>query len=107
MAYADTSNTVKVCYIDSNGSKGSLSTGFPDQITISAQAEDSLTITADKTIDTDIYLAFGKSTSGTGLKVFHLNEDLTTDGSTTSADSTKINRISMILSDASTLEVYY
>lgn len=64
MAYADTSNTVKVCYIDSNGSKGSLSTGFPDQITISAQAEDSLTITADKTIDTDIYVAFGKNTSG-------------------------------------------
>jgi len=107
VAYANTSNTVTVSYIDSSAAKGNLASGFPNEATLSAQAEDSLSISADKSIGTDIYVAFGKSTSGTGLKVFHLNGDLTTSGSTTSADATKINRISMILSDASTLEVYY
>ena len=107
LAYSDTSNTVKVCYLTSGGAKGDLSTGFPDSVTISAQAENSISIYADYSTSIDIYVAFGKSTSGTGLKVYHLNEDLTTDGFTTSADATQINRISMILTSSANLEVFY
>ena len=107
LAYADTSNTVKVCYLTSGGAKGDLSTGFPDIVTISAQAEDSISIYAEYSTSINIFVAFGKSTSGTGLKVYHLNEDLTTNGSSTSADSTKINRIGMVFDSSSNLEVFY
>lgn len=107
MAYANTSNTVKVSYITSTGAAGDVSSGFVAPVTLSAQAEDSIAIYADKTVSTDIYVAFGKSTSSTGLKVFRLTSALATTASTTSADGTAIKRIGMVFNTSATVEVYY
>ena len=107
MAYADTSNTVKVSYITSTGAAGNLASGFVAPVTLSSQAEDSIAIYADTSVSSDVYVAFGKSTSSTGLKVFRLTSALVTTASTTSADATAIKQIGMVYNTSATIEVYY
>ena len=107
MAYADTSNTVKVCYIASTGGMGTLGNGFPDVVTISSQAEDAITIYADVATSDDIIVSFSKNSDSSGLKVYRLGSDLTTTANTASGDATAIVRIGLVYNSAGNLEVYY
>ena len=107
IAYADTSNTVKVGYITSTGALGTLGTGFPDITTISSQAEDAITIYADLETSADIIVSFSKNSDSSGLKVYRLGSDLTTTATTASGDATEIKRIGLVYNAAGNLEVYY
>jgi hypothetical protein len=107
IAYADTSNTVKVGYITSTGALGTLGSGFPDIATISSQAEDAITIYADLDTSADIIVSFSKNSDSSGLKVYRLGSDLTTTATTASGDATEIKRIGLVYNAAGNLEVYY
>lgn len=107
LAYADNSNTLRVCYITNTGEQGTLANGFPNIVTISTQPEDAISIYADKATATDIYVAVSKNSDSSGLKVFRLDTDLSTTANTASGDATEIKRIGMVYNSAGNLDVYY
>ncbi len=107
LAYADTSNTVKVCYISSTGIQGTLANGFPNLVTISSQAEDSISIFSEIGTSTDIYVAFSKNSDSSGIKVYRLGSDLATTANVAGGDATEIKRIGMCYNSDGNLDVYY
>lgn len=98
-AYRDNAGTITVAYITQDGETGTSLNGFVSAAAISGtDPEDALAIFHDSTelYDNDIYLAYSKSTSGTGLKLTRLNFDLTTVANyTVEATSTDIPRVTM------------
>jgi hypothetical protein len=108
VAYADSSSKIKVIYVTPDGQTGSLGNGYQAPVQINAQAEDCIDLFRDDVNDGDFYVAYGKSTAGTGLKVTRLDVDLSeVQTLTVQATSTAIKHVTMSLNSSNNIEVIY
>lgn len=107
-AYADSSSKIKVMFITADGEVGSILNGYVAPIQINALAEDCLAIMHDGENDGHYYVAYGKSTSGTGLKITRLDQGLAEIQTITAeATSTAIKHVTMSLNSSNNIEVIY
>jgi len=105
--YANSSDEIKVLYITSDGAAGGPANGYPSPLTISAQAEDALGILYDTT-GGDIYIAYAKSTAGTGLKMVRYDTSFALqDTETIEATSTAVKHVTLALDSDSNVIILY